>query len=189
MVRIAAGEPLGYGQEAIRPRGHAIQCRIYAEDPATNFLPSPGKIEVLRVPSGPGVRDDSGAYEGCTIPSFYDPLVSKLCVWAPSREHALDKMRRALAEYVVLGIATNVPFHLALFDDERFVAGEYDTGFIPRNEATLLTGGRAGEAADAFAIAAAVHAALEAKKSERAAAAAPAATGMSPWRLGALSRL
>jgi acetyl-CoA carboxylase biotin carboxylase subunit len=189
MVRVAAGEPLGYGQDAVRPRGHAIQCRIYAEDPATNFLPSPGKIEVLRVPSGPGVRDDSGAYEGCTIPSFYDPLVSKLCVWAPSREHALDKMRRALSEYVVLGIATNVPFHLALFDDERFLAGEYDTGFIPRNEATLLTGGRAGEAADAFAIAAAVHAALEAKKNERAAASAPAATGMSPWRLGALSRL
>jgi acetyl-CoA carboxylase biotin carboxylase subunit len=188
MVRIAAGEPLGYGQDAIRPRGHAIQCRIYAEDPATNFLPSPGKIEVLRVPAGPGVRDDSGAYEGCAIPSFYDPLVSKLCVWAPSRELAVDKMRRALAEYVVLGIATNVPFHLALLSDESFVAGRYDTGFIPRNEKTLLTSGSAGEAADAFAIAAAVHAALSAKTVEPSRA-APASNGMSPWRLGALARL
>ena len=190
MVRIAAGEKLGYEQSEVLPRGHAIQCRVYAEDPATGFLPSPGTIEVLRTPSGPGVRDDSGAYEGCTIPSFYDPLVSKLCVWAPTRDLAIQKMRRALSEYVVLGIATNLPFHLALLSHPDFVSGRYDTGFIPRNEATLLTGGTAGDATDAFAVAAAVHAALTARKNERASAAVgPAPGGLSPWRMGAIARL
>jgi acetyl-CoA carboxylase biotin carboxylase subunit len=190
MVRIAAGEKLGYEQSEVLPRGHAIQCRVYAEDPATGFLPSPGTVEVLRTPSGPGVRDDSGAYEGCTIPSFYDPLVSKLCVWAPTRDLAIQKMRRALSEYVVLGIATNLPFHLALLSHPDFVSGRYDTGFIPRNEATLLTGGTAGDAADAFAVAAAVHAALTARKNERASAAVgPAPGGLSPWRMGAIARL
>src|SRR5690606_3882539 len=133
-VRIAAGEELGYSQGDLTPRGHAIQCRIYAEDPAQGFLPSPGTIEVLRTPSGPGVRDDSGAYEGAEISSFYDPLVSKLCVWAPTRELAVRRMRRALSEYVVTGIRTNIPFHLALMSQPDFIAGNYDTGFIGRHE-------------------------------------------------------
>jgi len=188
MVRIAAGESLGYTQADLKPRGHAIQCRVYAEDPGTGFLPSPGTIEVLRTPSGPGVRDDSGAYEGCTIASFYDPLISKLCVHAATRELAVAKMRRALTEYVVLGIATNLPFHLALLEHPDFCAGTYDTGFIARNEATLLTSGSAGEACDAFAIAAAVHAALAAKKNERPLG-APTAAGPSAWRMGAIARL
>src|SRR5450432_2554731 len=104
MIRVAAGEPLGYGQKDVTRRGAAIECRIYAEDPATGFLPSPGKIKKLRTPAGPGVRDDGGAYEGCTISSSYDPLISKLCVWAPDRARAVERMRRAIGEYVVGGI-------------------------------------------------------------------------------------
>lgn len=189
-VRIAAGEPLGYEQADIVPRGHAIQCRVYAEDPSTNFLPSPGTIEVLRTPSGPGVRDDSGAYEGAEISSFYDPLVSKLCVWAPTREAAVQRMRRALSEYVVAGIRTNIPFHLALMSQPDFVAGRYDTGFIARHEDVLLTAGETAGATDALALGAAIGQALRDEAAQK--QAAPAATnghGPSPWRLAALARL
>src|SRR5690606_7929958 len=131
-VRIAAGEHLGRTQADIQRRGHAIECRVYAEDPSQNFLPSPGRITQLRVPAGPGVRDDSGAYEGAEVSSFYDPLISKLSVWAETREAALTRMRRALTEYVVGGIRTNLPFHLALLQEPEFLAGDYDTGFIER---------------------------------------------------------
>lgn len=192
-IRIAAGEPLGYTQADVSQRGHAIQCRVYAEDPAANFLPSPGRIEVLRTPSGPGVRDDSGAYEGAEITSFYDPLISKLCVWAPTRELALARMRRALSEYVVLGIRTNLPFHLALLEHEHFVQGGYDTGFISRHEKALLTGGSVLDRGDAMTIAAAVHRAMLDDRNAKAAARDTTmkqhAPEMSPWRLGALARL
>ena len=192
-VRIAAGEPLGYTQADVAQRGHAIQCRIYAEDPATGFLPSPGRIEVLRSPGGPGVRDDSGAYQGCEIASHYDPLVSKLCVWAPSRPLALARMRRALSEYVVLGIRTNLPFHIALLENEEFTAGRYDTGFIGRNEASLLTAGTVGDHADALALGACITRAFEDEKIARDAARTTLSGGtgstMSPWRLGALGSL
>jgi acetyl-CoA carboxylase biotin carboxylase subunit len=142
MVRIARGEPLGYDQSAIQRRGAAIECRIYAEDPARDFMPSPGTIDTLRIPQGPGVRDDGGAYAGATISSHYDPLISKLCVWADNREHAVARMRRALAEYVVGGIRTNLPFHERLFEHPAFITGEYDTGLIEREKATLLHGSR-----------------------------------------------
>ncbi len=192
-VRIAWGEPLGYTQADLHQRGHAIQCRIYAEDPATGFLPSPGRIEVLRTPSGPGVRDDSCAYQGCEIPSYYDPLVSKLCVWAPTRALAIARMKRALSEYVALGIRTNLPFHLALMNEPDFVAGHYDTGYIGRHESVLLTSGTAGEAADAMAIGAAIARAAEDDRAAREAAqramSGGGGVGMTPWRLGGLSRL
>ncbi len=151
-VRIAAGEPLGYDQSAITRRGHAIECRIYAEDPDSGFLPSPGTIEVLRTPTGPGVRDDSGAYEGAEVPSYYDPLVSKLCVWAPTRALAVTRMHRALTEYVVAGIKTNVAFHLRLMAHPEMIAGRYDTGFIERHRQALLEGPGVGDAAPALAI-------------------------------------
>ncbi len=137
MVRIAEGEPLGYEQNALASRGAAIECRVYAEDPIA-FLPSPGTIQMLRVPSGPGIRDDGGAYPGCEISSFYDPLVSKLSVWAPTRELAVARMRRALGEYVVTGIKTNLAFHEKLFAHPEFAAGRYDTGFIERYRDDLL---------------------------------------------------
>jgi acetyl-CoA carboxylase biotin carboxylase subunit len=179
-IRIAAGEPLGYTQSDIVRRGHAIECRIYAEDPATGFLPSPGKIEVLRVPAGPFVRDDSGAYEGAEISSFYDPLVSKLSVWAPDRERAIERMRRALTEYVVTGIRTNIPFHLALMSDPDFVAGRYDTGLIARKRDALLVPASAGDDARDLAIGAALAEELAAQGATTSSSAA--ATGVSAWR-------
>jgi acetyl-CoA carboxylase, biotin carboxylase subunit len=138
MVRVAQGETLGFAQEDLSTRGAAIECRVYAEDPSTGFLPSPGVINTLVVPSGPGVRDDGGAYPGCTISSFYDPLISKLSVWAPTRERAVARMRRALSEYVVTGIRTNLAFHEKLFAHPEFAAGRYDTGFIERYKDDLL---------------------------------------------------
>ncbi len=138
MVLIAQGEKLSFAQNDLMSRGAAIECRIYAEDPASGFLPSPGTIESLVTPSGPGVRDDGGAYPGCVISSFYDPLISKLSVWAPTRERAVARMRRALAEYVVTGIRTNLSFHEKLFTHPEFVAGRYDTGFLERNKDVLL---------------------------------------------------
>ncbi len=186
-VRIAQGEELGYGQDGVRTSGHAIQCRIYAEDPSTGFLPSPGVIEVLRVPSGPGVRDDSGVYEGVEISSYYDPLVSKLCVWAPTRAQAVARMRRALGEYVVTGIRTNIPFHLALFAHPDFAGGRYDTGFISRHENVLLTG-RSGEESEALAVGAAITQALRDEQTKNGAPASTNGSAISPWRLAALGK-
>jgi len=138
MVKVAAGEELALRQESLAQRGAAIECRIYAEDPSTNFMPSPGTIQALRTPAGPWVRDDSGFYEGATVPSHYDPLLSKLSVWAPDRASALRRMRRALSEYVVTGIRTNLVFHEKLLAQPEFEAGSYHTGFIEQHAAELL---------------------------------------------------
>jgi len=135
-ILIADGQPLALAQELIRPRGAAIECRIYAEDPVT-FLPSPGRIEHLRLPGGPGVRDDSGVYSGAVISPHYDPLISKLCVWAADRPAAIARMRRALHEYQLVGISTNLPFHRRAIEHPDFVRGQYDTGFIEANRAAL----------------------------------------------------
>lgn len=131
-IRIAAGERLTIKQEAVRWEGSAIECRVYAEDPANNFLPSPGKITRLRVPSGPGVRDDGGVYEGWEVPLFYDPMISKLAAWGTTRAEAIARMKRALSEYHVGGIRTTIPFFQAVLDDEEFHRGETDTGYIAR---------------------------------------------------------
>ncbi len=132
-IRIARGERLDLDPEALLvPRGHAVECRVYAEDPDSNFMPSPGRIHGLTVPQGPGVRDDSGAYEGGEVPIFYDPMISKLITWGEDRPHALARMRRALAEYEVRGIRTTIPFFLWVLDDEDFQAARFDTTFIDR---------------------------------------------------------
>jgi acetyl-CoA carboxylase, biotin carboxylase subunit len=131
-IRVAAGEPLRWNQEEVRLRGAAIECRIYAEDPANNFFPSPGLITRLQNPSGPGVRHDSGVYEGWTVPIEYDPLLAKLVVWGTDRIEAVDRMRRALGEYEVFGVHTNIPFFRRVLGHPDFVAGRYDTGFIDR---------------------------------------------------------
>ncbi len=183
MVLVAQGEKLGFAQGDITRRGAAIQCRVYAEDPSTGFLPSPGTIQELVVPHGPGIRDDGGAYPGCTISSFYDPLVSKLCVWAPTRERAVARMRRALSEYVVTGIRTNIAFHQKLFSHPDFVAGHYDTGFLERNKEALL--GYEAVPADrreAVAVALAVAASrLERATGVQAAEVGEAQARLSPW--------
>ena len=129
-IRVALGVPLAFTQNDVVMRGAAIECRIYAEDPENNFFPSPGTIQVLRTPSGPGVRDDSGVYEGWTVPIDYDPLISKLIAWAPTRDEAIDRMQRALREYRVEGIQTNLNFFREVLNDADFRNGQFDTGFI-----------------------------------------------------------
>jgi acetyl-CoA carboxylase biotin carboxylase subunit len=128
-LQVAQGEPLPFGQDAVVRRGHAVEARIYAEDPAKNFLPSPGRITYLRAPGGPGVRDDSGVYEGWTVSPYYDPMLSKLCAWAPTRAEALARLDRALGEYAVHGITVNVRYLRSVLAHPAFRAGDYDTGF------------------------------------------------------------
>jgi acetyl-CoA carboxylase biotin carboxylase subunit len=131
-IRVAWGEKLSFTQSDIEIKGHAIECRVYAEDPENNFLPSPGKITRLRVPSGNGIRDDGGIYEGSEISIYYDPMISKFCVYGRTRQEALGRLRRALQEYEVGGIKTTLPFFREIIEDAEFIEGNLDTGFIPR---------------------------------------------------------
>lgn len=129
-LRVAGGEPLPFTQDEIHQHGHAIECRIYAEDPANNWAPSPGKIRGYREPGGPWVRVDSGVYAGAEVSLFYDPMVAKLIVWGVNRAEAIRRTQRALLEYRVRGIANNTAFFRQLLADEDFVAGDYTTGFL-----------------------------------------------------------
>ena len=130
-IRIAQGERLDLDPDRlVRPQGHAIECRIYAEDPDNNFLPSPGRIHDLRVPAGPGIRDDSGATAGYDVPVFYDPMISKLVAWAEDRPATIRRMKRALSEYRVTGIKTTVPFFGWLLDQPEFGRGEFHTAYL-----------------------------------------------------------
>ncbi len=131
-ISVAAGDPLSFTQDEIKLVGHAIECRVYAEDPDNNFLPSPGRITRLRIPHGPGVRDDGGVYEGSEVSIYYDPMISKFAVFGRSRDEAIDRMRRALFEYEIAGIKTTLPFFREVMDDAEFRSGELDTGFISR---------------------------------------------------------
>ena len=137
MIRIAAGEKLSFSQDDLSIKGHAIECRVYAEDPEKNFLPSPGKLEYLRTPSGPGVRDDSSIYNGYEVTTFYDPMLSKLIVWGGTRQEAIKRMATALCEYIVLGVKTNIGFLRRIMENEEFIRGEIDTGFIERHPELL----------------------------------------------------
>jgi acetyl-CoA carboxylase biotin carboxylase subunit len=129
-IRIARGRPLQYKQEDIRINGAAIECRINAEDPFNDFMPSTGKITHSLLPTGPGVRVDTGVYPGFEVSSYYDPLISKLLVWGETRAQAILRMRRALEEYRIVGVRTNIPFHQMLMDSHRFMGGQYDTRFV-----------------------------------------------------------
>jgi pyruvate carboxylase subunit A len=132
-LRIASGERLTLTQEQVVPRGHAVECRVNAENYARGFLPSPGQVTGYHEPSGPGVRVDSSLVTAGPISPNYDPMIAKLIVHAPTRDAALDRMRRALLEYVITGIHTNIPYHLAVIDDPGFRAGEYSTAFIEQH--------------------------------------------------------
>jgi acetyl-CoA carboxylase biotin carboxylase subunit len=131
-INVAAGGHLSFSQEDVRIDGHAIECRVYAEDPNANFMPSPGKITRLHIPQGPGVRDDGGVYEGGEVSIHYDPMISKFAVHGRDRKEAIERMRRALTEYSVGGIKTTLPFFRDVMNDEEFVSGQLDTGFIER---------------------------------------------------------
>jgi acetyl/propionyl-CoA carboxylase alpha subunit len=129
-LRIAAGRELGYTQSDIRPRGWALECRILAEDPARGFAPSVGRILQLREPGGPGIRVDSGVSEGMVVTSYYDSLLAKLIAWGETRGVAIVRMRRALAEYRIAGLTTNLDLHRALLDSHRFFGGQFHTQFL-----------------------------------------------------------
>jgi acetyl-CoA/propionyl-CoA carboxylase biotin carboxyl carrier protein len=129
-IRVAAGEPLSFGQDDVVRRGHAIECRINAEDPARGFLPSPGRITLLRPAAGPGVRWDGGYESGDEVSQYYDNLVGKLIVWAPDRTAAVRRTVRALQELTIEGIHTTIPAHLALVEHPDFVAGAHSTKWV-----------------------------------------------------------
>lgn len=129
-LTVAAGAPLSFTQEDIKMNGWAIECRINAENPAKNFMPSPGRITEYLPPGGFGVRVDSAAYAGYMIPPYYDSMIAKLIVWGKDREEAIERMKRALDEFVVEGISTTIPFHLKVLDHEVFVSGHFDTKFL-----------------------------------------------------------
>jgi acetyl-CoA carboxylase, biotin carboxylase subunit len=131
-IMVAAGEPLSFKQEDVGWRGHAIECRVYAENPENDFIPSPGRITHLRVPAGPGVRDDGGVEAGAEVSIYYDPMISKLAAWGRTRHEAIDRLRRALDEYAVSGIKTTLPFFREIVRDREFIEGRLDTGFISR---------------------------------------------------------
>ncbi|MBZ4415165.1 acetyl-CoA carboxylase biotin carboxylase subunit [Myxococcus sp. RHSTA-1-4] len=184
-IKAAEGEklPLTHAPE---PRGHSIEVRVYAEDPARNFMPSPGKITYLRVPGGPNVRDDSGVFPGYTVPNFYDPMISKLSVWAPTRAEAIARAQRALSEYVVKGITTNIRYLKAILAHPEFVGGDYDTSFLTREHEVLL-GTEDAKLSEMALLASAVHAY---QRDQKRAKTLPTASGqgggnggVSPWKL------
>ncbi|RMG17124.1 MAG: acetyl-CoA carboxylase biotin carboxylase subunit [Deltaproteobacteria bacterium] len=155
-ILIAGGEKLSLQQEEIAPRGHAIEARIYAEDPDRNFMPTPGAITYIRQPGGPGIRVDSGVYSGWTVPMYYDPMIAKLCARGPDRETAIARLDRALSEYLIAGITTNIGWLRRVLAQPQFVSGDYDTGFLDQAQeaiAASMKGGKEEVALIAAAIA------------------------------------
>jgi acetyl-CoA carboxylase biotin carboxylase subunit len=183
-IAVANGEKLPFTQDDLKVHGAAIECRVYAEDPL-KFLPSPGRITALRTPAGPWVRDDSGVTEGSEISVYYDPMISKLIAWGPTRAAALDRMERALSEYRVGGIKTNLAFHRRVLRDADFRAGKYDTSFIEGHKATLLQPLDLDESAlDAALAAAAIHAVEAAPAPAAAATSGASGNERSAWQTG-----
>jgi acetyl-CoA carboxylase biotin carboxylase subunit len=131
-IRVASGLPLSFKQEDIKFNGHSIECRINAEDPDRNFLPSPGRVDAYIAPGGPGVRVDSHCYPGYSIPPHYDSLISKLITWGQDRQEAIDRMHRALDEYAITGIRTTIPFHQRVLAHPAFIKGDVSTDFIEK---------------------------------------------------------
>jgi acetyl-CoA carboxylase biotin carboxylase subunit len=172
-VEIAAGQRLALRQEDVRWRGSSIECRVYAEDPENHFFPSPGRIAQYAEPGGPGVRVDGGVYPGWSVSIDYDPMLAKLAAWADTREHAAARLGRALGEYQVLGIRTNIEFFQELLRDAEFLAGNLDTAFLDRYFAR-----RVARASDPDSAAVAAQIVKHARKAQT--AATPAA--VSRWR-------
>jgi acetyl-CoA carboxylase biotin carboxylase subunit len=184
MIRVAAGEPLPFGQDELAITGHALEARIYAEDPDRNFAPSPGEISVYRPPDGIGIRVDGGVYQGAVVTVNYDPMVAKLIAWGRDRSEAIDRLRRALEEFVVKGIKTSIPFHLRVLRNPRFLAGQYDTGFIDQH----MDGGKGAPEPDgeerrvAMMLAAIAAYRRDKERAERRVYHAGGGGGASPWQ-------
>lgn len=153
-IKIAEGYPLEIQQEKLFQRGHSIECRIYAEDPDNNFMPSPGKIYKITEPLGLGVRTDGYVYEGYEIPIYYDPMISKLIVWGANRDEAIRRMRRALYEYKITGVKTSIKFLERIMNTPDFIDGKYDTHFIENNQERLMAEDKCDNCDDMVLIAA-----------------------------------
>jgi acetyl-CoA carboxylase biotin carboxylase subunit len=142
-ILIACGEKLPFGQDDIKINGHAIECRINAENPKYGFRPSPGRINALHMPGGPGIRIDSAVYQGYVIPPYYDSMIAKLIAFAPTRDEAIRKMRWALAEFLIEGVDTNIDYQLMILKDKDFCSGDYDVGFLGRKNFFQAPDGKA----------------------------------------------
>jgi acetyl-CoA carboxylase biotin carboxylase subunit len=164
-ISIAAGRRMRYRQEDLAPKGWAIECRITAEDPFNNFIPSSGTITYLKEPTGPGVRVESSLYEGCEVSLYYDPMLAKLIVYGENRAEAILRMRRALNEYRIAGVKTSIPFHQEMMDSTEFIWGTFDTGFLGRRR----IGARQPSSAQHERLAAVVAALIEHEKDRQAA--------------------
>jgi acetyl-CoA carboxylase biotin carboxylase subunit len=172
-IQVAAGMPLPFKQSDLTQRGWAMECRIYAEDPAAGFVPAPGRIDTLRFPDGPGVRVDAGVYEGSEVSLYYDPMIAKLATWGRDRGEAIDRMRRALAEFTIAGeLTTNLEFHRWIVNQPGFLKGDFDTNYINQeyHPAKLV------RAEDSTRLAAILAAAVTAQRSQNHVAAAVPAT-------------
>ena len=185
-LRIAAGERLTIDPEAaLTPRGHAIELRIYAEDPDSGFLPSPGRVTFLRTPSGPGIRDDSGISAPGEVPVFYDPLISKLVVWAADRPGAVRRAARALDEYCIEGVRTTLPFFRWLMRQEDFGTAAFDTAWLDRAIASRPDGSFAGDVAGELDLAVVAAAVAAHAGPDSGQAAGPGAHAAGAWTLAA----
>lgn len=153
-IKIAEGQVLEYKQEDLSQRGHSIECRIYAEDPDNNFMPSPGKIYKISEPLGFGVRTDGYVYEGYEIPLYYDPMISKLIIWGKTREESINRMRRALYEYKITGVKTSIKYLERIMNNPDFIEGKYDTHFIEKNQEQLAKSDGCEDCSDMVVIAA-----------------------------------
>ncbi len=177
-LKLAWGEKLSFGQQDVQWQGSAMECRIYAEDPQNDFFPSPGRILRLNSPSGPGVRDDSGIYEGWNVPIYYDPLLSKLIVWGKDRNETMGRMKRALSEYQISGIKTNLPFFKWILAQEAFIAGRLSTDFIERHYSPGDSKKDPPVLQDMAVMAAALHASFQGPSNARG-----TKEDESPWKL------
>ncbi len=184
MIAIALGERLSFSAASIAPRGHAIECRLYAEDPEKNFAPSPGRIESLALPMGPGVRHDLGVEAGSVVPIDYDPMLGKLIVSGETRRLAVERLSRALSEYEIVGIQTSLPFFRALVADPDFREARFDTGWLDRR----LAAGFRHRPAEEWDEEQAVFAAAVLARGEEKRFAAPAGGEASRWRTDARRR-
>jgi acetyl-CoA carboxylase, biotin carboxylase subunit len=182
-IQIAAGQPLPFKQADLAQSGWAIECRIYAEDPANGFVPAPGRIAVLKFPDGPGVRNDAGVYEGADVPVFYDPIISKLITWGRDRMEAIERMRRALGEFTIAGdLTANLDFHRWLMSHPRFRAADFDTKFIDEEFHPVANASSLDSAKLAALLAAAV-AANRNNSNHRSASASPGAERSAAWKM------
>jgi acetyl-CoA carboxylase, biotin carboxylase subunit len=183
-IRIAGGEKMPFTQDDVLMRGHAIECRIYAEDPENNYFPSPGEITALSEPAGPGIRMDSGVYQGWRVPIDYDPLLAKLIGWGENRQQAIGRLRRALREYFIGGVKTNLSLFRRILSDPEFVAGSTDTGYLTRSP-KVLSQPQAGNNPELAAIATAIFYALHSEESSNDGSSVPATH--SNWKQTALA--